>query len=237
MIDRVLPSVAVMLWAAHLMAAPARAQPTTPAGIATACHDAADRAERQHGLPPGLLLAIGRQESGRWDAEVGETLPWPFSVNAAGESRFFETRDEAVGFVARSQAAGVESIDVGCFQINLLHHPQAFANLNEAFDPDANAHYAARFLVRLHAETGNWEAAVGRYHSATAGIGDTYKSAVLRLWSSDGAAREKVSVLTSVGPWRQIVAGITVQRPGAPTQPAAAQLAPHLPRVITPLRS
>ena len=77
-----LRGVQLVLWAAltlALIAAPMRAQRTAPADIGAACHDAADRAERQQGLPPGLLLAIGRQESGRWDPKTGQTLPWPFS--------------------------------------------------------------------------------------------------------------------------------------------------------------
>ena len=33
---------------------------------------------------------------------------------------------------------GVSSVDAGCTQINLRHHPAAFAYLKEAFDPVAN---------------------------------------------------------------------------------------------------
>jgi soluble lytic murein transglycosylase-like protein len=213
----------------------ALAQPVPPAAVSVACRDAAAIAEQQQGLPPGLLLAIGRQESGRWDPVTGQILPWPFSVNTAGESRFFATRQEAAGFVAARRAAGVQSIDVGCFQINLRHHPGAFASLDEALDPTANARYAASFLSRLHAETGNWEAAAGRYHSATAALADPYRSAVLSLWASGGAARERTAAAAGRGPWRQVVAGVAVQRPGAAMLvPAGPGLG--LPLVITPFR-
>ena len=46
-------------------------------------------------------------------------------------------------------------------------------------DPDANARYAAHFLRALYSQTGNWEAAVGRYHSATISLGDGYRAAVM----------------------------------------------------------
>jgi soluble lytic murein transglycosylase-like protein len=232
MTRRAFRSAPALVWAVLALGPAATAQPAIPSG---ACRDAAAIAEQQHGLPPGLLLAIGRQESGRWDAATGEILPWPFAVNAAGESRFFATRQGAAAFVAARQAAGVQSIDVGCFQINLRHHPDAFATLDEAFDPAANAQYAASFLTRLHAETGNWEAAAGRYHSATAALADTYRSAVLSLWTSGGVARTRTVPAISTGPWRQIVAGVAVQRPGGSTQ---ISLRPGLglPRVITPFR-
>ncbi len=65
------------------------------------------------------------------------------------------------------QAQGVRSIDVGCMQINLRHHPNAFADLEEAFDPVSNARYAARFLKDLQATRGDWMRSASHYHSQT----------------------------------------------------------------------
>jgi soluble lytic murein transglycosylase-like protein len=122
-----------------------------PAGDDTqACRKAAARVEQEQGLPQGLLLAIGQQESGRWDAATRQVQPWPFATNAAGASNFFPSRPEAISYVATQRRFGVQSIDVGCFQINLRHHPNAFGSLEEAFDPDANARYAAHFLRALY---------------------------------------------------------------------------------------
>lgn len=147
-----------------------------------ACREQAAAAERQHGIPAGLLLAIGRRESGRADAQSGEVLPWPWSVNREGQDHVFATAAEAVDYVAGAQRDGSSSIDVGCFQINLKYHPDAFASLTEAFDPAANAAYAARFLAELHDREGNWEAAVADYHSATPELGGPYRDAVLATW-------------------------------------------------------
>ena len=83
-----------------------------------------------------------------------QVQPWPFATNAAGASRFFQSRSDAIDYVAAQRRFGVQSIDVGCFQINLRHHPNAFGTLEKAFDPDANARYAAHFLKALYSQTG-----------------------------------------------------------------------------------
>lgn len=121
-------------------------------------------AERRYGIPDGLLLGIGLQEAG---IERGGALSvWPWSVNVEGEGRFLRDAAEAMSWVRERQAEGAELIDVGCMQVNLRWHPDAFATLEEAFDPARNVDYAARYLAGLAAQEGGWRAAVGRYHSA-----------------------------------------------------------------------
>src|SRR4029077_17539047 len=107
------------------------------------CERAGVAVEQASGLPPGLLLAIGRIESGRWDSGRGRVTAWPWTINAAGKGQWFGTKDKAIETVRDLSEAGTRSIDVGCFQISLLYHPAAFASLEQAFDPDANARYAA----------------------------------------------------------------------------------------------
>ena len=72
------------------------------------------------------------------------------------------------------QARGLASIDIGCMQINLRHHPAAFPTLEEAFDPLANVRYGARFLSQLYAAHGEWPAAIARYHSGDPVSGQDY---------------------------------------------------------------
>ncbi len=162
----------------------------------TACGDAAAAAEQAAGIPPGLLLAIGKVESGRADPGTGRVTPWPYAVNVAGAGRHFADRAAAIGHVRQAQAAGARSIDVGCFQVNLLHHPGAFATLDNAFDPALNAGYAARFLAGLRASAGSWEVAAGQYHSLTAGFAEPYAARVLATWS--GLAARPASPLVRV---------------------------------------
>jgi hypothetical protein len=68
--------------------------------------------------------------------------PWPWAIDADGVGQFFATKAQAVAAVAALQAQGVHSIDVGCMQVNLMHHPDAFMSLDQAFDPTANTAFA-----------------------------------------------------------------------------------------------
>jgi len=139
------------------------------------CAPAIATAQRDNqSLPAGLLNAIGTVESGRRDPATGRFAPWPWSVNAAGDSRFFTTREQAIAFVQAAQASGIRSIDVGCMQINLMYHPDAFGSLWDAFAPETNVRYAARFLLDLYQRAGDWPTASGDYHSATPGLSEAY---------------------------------------------------------------
>ncbi len=148
-----------------------------------ACAEAIAVAERAKSIPAHLLAAIARAESGRYDAVSRQTRPWPWTVMAERKGRYFETKRQAIDTVRALQRRGVTNIDVGCMQINLRHHPDAFASLQQAFDPGANAAYAANFLAALHTETGSWEGAAGRYHSATPKYNRPYRQKIMRLWA------------------------------------------------------
>lgn len=146
------------------------------------CVAAGTEAERRHDIPSGLLLAIGRIESGSRDQGSGRVLPWPWTINAAGAGQRFTDLPAAVAATRTLLGRGVASIDVGCFQVNLQAHPQAFASLEQGFDPPANADYAGRFLSGLRTRIGNWDDAVAAYHSATPERGVPYRVRVMADW-------------------------------------------------------
>jgi hypothetical protein len=171
---------------------PAKAQSIFPQSIVPSpvtpgllCRSAVAAAERASGIPAHLLAAINHVESGRRDPATGAVHPWPWTVNAEGAGSFYDTKAEAVAAVRGMQARGMQSIDVGCGQINLMHHPDAFASLEQAFDPQANAAYAARFLKELFAQTGDWNKAAAMYHSATPELGAEYQQKVLAVWPEE----------------------------------------------------
>jgi hypothetical protein len=169
------------------LATPARSQTTSPVASTDGllCRSAVAAAERSSGIPAHLLAAIARVESGRRDPVSGAVHPWPWSVNAEGQGFLYDSKAQAVAAVRTMQAHGVQSIDVGCAQINLMHHPDAFPNLEVAFDPIANARYAAQFLKELYAQTGDWNKATAMYHSATPGIGAEYQQKVAAIWPEE----------------------------------------------------
>jgi len=145
---------------------PDQSQTSAAAGLDQAvCIRAIRQAERAHGIPHNLLMALGLQEAGM--TFQGARTIWPWSVNVEGRGHRFDTRLEAEAFVQGQLERGIRSIDVGCLQINLRWHPDAFPTPRDGFDPALNADYAARFLRDLRAQTGDWRQAAGRYHSAT----------------------------------------------------------------------
>lgn len=155
------------------------AGPVAPGG----CGAAIVAAERARGTAPGLLAAIGLVESGRTDRRTGQRAPWPWTVTSQGVGTFYPGKAEAIAAVLALRAKGVGSIDVGCMQVNLLHHPAAFRDLDEAFDPAANAGYAARFLSGLYARLGAWQAAAEGYHSMTPELGARYGKLIAAVWA------------------------------------------------------
>ena len=203
------------------------------------CQAAAVAAEHRYALPPGLLLAIGKVESGQpvSGAPVSGANaiePWPWSVNADDQSFFFPTKAAAIAWIGAAQSRGVASIDVGCFQINLHYHPVAFTDLNDALDPARNADYAARFLVALHARLGDWGQATGAYHSETARLAAPYRRRVAGAFDDAGAVASPPpeSALTVLrGAWRATLPQdgddrklIVAVPPGTATQPSPAML-------------
>lgn len=79
----------------------------------------------------------------------------------------------------------MRSIDVGCMQVNLNHHPNAFPSLEVAFDPLANARYGAKFLTELQATDQNWLVAAGHYHSQTPDRAMAYRGMVTAAWAAE----------------------------------------------------
>ena len=148
------------------------------------CRHAVRNAGRLAGIPDHLMSAIARVESGRTDLQ-GQVNPWPWSINVEGIDHVYDTKVEVIAAVQALQARGVRSIDVGCMQVNLMFHPGAFPTLDQAFDPVANATYAADFLRRLYAQTGSWPAATAAYHSATPDVGSAYQQKVQSVFADE----------------------------------------------------
>lgn len=168
---------AVALAAAHRGAAP------TPEAHGQ-CIEATRNAERRHQLAPHLLGAISLAETGRWSSAHRASFAWPWTVMAEGRGRYLPSKAAAIAEVMKLRARGVRNIDVGCMQVNLHYHADAFDDLNQALDPETNANYAAAFLRDLKDEVGTWKDAVAYYHSRNDQRGDAYQARVYDLWYS-----------------------------------------------------
>jgi tetratricopeptide (TPR) repeat protein len=140
--------------------------------------------ERSFSIPQGLLTAISLVESGR-PGLADHPVAWPWTINVNGQGRYFETKEEAVAEARKQLDSGQRSIDVGCMQINLRYHPNAFRSIDDAFDPATNVAYGAQYLASLHRLQGSWAKAVERYHSSDDGRREEYRERVIATWNDE----------------------------------------------------
>jgi hypothetical protein len=144
------------------------------------CESEIVKMERTLGIPKRLLLAIGTVESGR--SSGSKKRPWPWTICANGRGYYFSTKNAAIVAVKKLIARGVKNIDVGCMQVNLMHHSKAFKTLEEAFTPHCNVRYGAKYLLSLRQAHHTWTTAVGYYHSRIEKYYKPYCNLVYNEW-------------------------------------------------------
>jgi hypothetical protein len=178
------------------------------------CADTARQIERAQHLPETILEAITTVETAR--AAPGEPIvrPWPWTVTAEGKGYHFESMKAAIEAVRALRARGVESIDVGCMQVNLHYHPGAFTSLEEAFNPLSNVTYAVALLQNLKDSQGTWESAIEHYHSYDPALRLAYRLKVFSSWQTISHEREVFRLASEVSLEH-------LGAPGAPVQPEA----------------
>ena len=146
----------LLVAAACTFSLPAAAAGTVASNL---CERQMARAAQKHGVPLGVLYAVGLTETGR-----GDSLR-PYALNIEGKASYDDDKVTALRRFAGARAAGIKLIDVGCMQINHHFHAKQFGSVEQMFEPEANVEYAARFLKELKAREGNWTMAVARYHA------------------------------------------------------------------------
>jgi soluble lytic murein transglycosylase-like protein len=157
-----------------------------------------DYHERQKAIPKRLLRAVSTHESGRRHAASNMVVPWPWTINAQGKGYYYPDKETAINSVKKFQASGVKIIDVGCMQINLFYHPDAFTSLEEAFDPSTNIAYGAKFLRGLYERNKSWKLAIAQYHSSSSERGQLYASKIFSRWRETGNRSQRLIALNSI---------------------------------------
>ncbi len=152
------------------------------------CSNYFDYFEKIYQIPKDLLRSISIIETGRWNTTMQNYYPWPWAVNQGGKSFYFSSKKEAILKVREFLQEGKTNIDIGCMQINLHHHHEAFFDLNQAFEPKENIEYAAKFLHKNFNQTQNWQQSIANYHSQSP-IGWSYATKVLKIWTAYGENR------------------------------------------------
>lgn len=160
------------------------------------CGMVALKAEQDNQIKPNLLQTIALVESGRFDKKIGRKVAWPWTVHANGHGHYYKTKEEAVAAVHVFLAQGITNIDVGCMQINLKYHGQAFNNVEEAMDPQKNVTYGAKFLLSLYKRNGqSWQKTAMQYHSKNHQKGLNYKYRLEKQYAQYINAYDKAQTL------------------------------------------
>jgi soluble lytic murein transglycosylase-like protein len=149
----ILLALAVMVCAVPLAAA----EPPVPRGYRAVAE--------AYGVPSDVFYAVALAESGRRIATLAAIRPWPWTLNVAGDGRFYASRWAAVSALQGALAVGRTSVDVGLMQVNWRHHRAALGAADKALDPYRNLNIAAAILVACHRAHEDWWAAVGCYHA------------------------------------------------------------------------
>ncbi|PHN53584.1 lytic transglycosylase [Pseudomonas sp. ICMP 8385] len=125
-------------------------------------------AAAQARVPPNLLYAVALQESGR--NLRGRTVPWPWTLNVAGQPRRYGTRREACADLRQVlQLTPATRVDVGLGQLNAGYQRHRVRQPCELLEPYRNLRLAATILREQYNPNQSWLMAAGRYHRPAGG--------------------------------------------------------------------
>lgn len=143
------------------------------------CMDATTKAEQKYQIQKYLLTSISTVETGKWSKSAQQKMAWPWTINVRGKGHYYKTKEAAVKAAQNLRKRGINNFDVGCMQINMRFHGKEFASLEDAFDPQKNVEYAAKFLKKLYDRRQDWMKAATDYHSKRPGKAKVYKKKLL----------------------------------------------------------
>ena len=134
-------------------------------------------------IPENLLSSVGKAEAGRI-LENNKHVIWPWTVNHAGKSLFFDTKKQMKKYVLKNVEKKDFNLDVGCMQINLKWHKNNFKKISDMLAIEPNVSYAASFLLQLKNKHGSWNKAIKHYHSSDPNKNKPYLIKVNKFWKN-----------------------------------------------------
>ena len=147
------------------------------------CEKVIETIEDLTDIPKNLLLSIGKSESGRI-LKNNKHVIWPWTVNHAGKSLFFDTKKQMKKYVLKNVEKKDFNLDVGCMQINLKWHKNNFKKISDMLAIEPNVSYAASFLLQLKNKHGSWNKAIKHYHSSDPNKNKPYLIKVNKFWKN-----------------------------------------------------
>ena len=143
------------------------------------CMEATTKAEEKYQIKKYLLTSISTVETGKWNKTAQQKTAWPWTINVHGKGHYYKNKEAAVAAAKNLRKRGINNFDVGCMQINMRFHGKEFASLEDAFDPEKNVAYAAKFLKKLYNRRQDWMKAATDYHSRRPSKAKAYKKKLL----------------------------------------------------------
>ena len=143
-------------------------------------------------IPENLLSSVGKAESGRI-LENNKHVIWPWTVNHAGKSLFFDTKKQMKKYVLKNVEKKDFNLDVGCMQINLKWHKNNFKKISDMLAIEPNVSYAASFLLQLKNKHGSWNKAIKHYHSSDPNKNKPYLIKVNKFWKNQKNMSKKLA--------------------------------------------
>jgi hypothetical protein len=155
--------------------------------------------EKRHQIPQDTLYSISLRETQKAHSKhrIGITWPWTITVNPSGKGHHFKNKTEAIMFAKEQLQSGKGSIDVGCMQINLKYHPDSFASVEQALSPQNNVEYGAKFLKEKYEQHGDWQKAIGAYHSSSSDKAYIYHAMVKEIKDSMAIYKKQLANLAN----------------------------------------
>jgi hypothetical protein len=151
--------VLCLCWLA-IWSAPIQAKEIPPPAYQLAAYEA--------DIPSAVLYAVALQESGI--NLRGKLIPWPWTLNIAGQAFRFQTRAATCAHLQRAlRDIPATRIDAGLGQINVGYHADRFVYPCDLLDPYQNLAIAAAILREHHTHGEDWLLAIGRYHRPAGG--------------------------------------------------------------------
>ena len=159
------------------------------------CEKVIETIENLTDIPKNLLLSIGKSESGRL-LKSNKHVIWPWTVNHAGKSLFFDTKNQMKKYVLKYVKKQDYNLDVGCMQINLKWHKNNFKKISDMFAVEPNVSYAASFLLQLKNKHGSWDKAIKHYHSSDPKKNKPYLIKVKHFWKikEDNTVKSAINI-------------------------------------------
>ena len=159
------------------------------------CEKVIETIEDLTDIPKNLLLSIGKSESGRI-LKNNKHVIWPWTVNHAGKSLFFDTKNQMKKYVLKYVKKQDYNLDVGCMQVNLKWHKNNFKKISDMFAVEPNVSYAASFLLQLKNKHGSWDKAIKHYHSSDPKKNKPYLIKVKHFWKikEDNTVKSAINI-------------------------------------------